>query len=796
MGFVRRTIDDLFSNPFEGFRVPRYQRYYVWGRREWNYLWDDIARAAWPQSEDTAKGSGHFMGVLLTRRNNATSEDYEIIDGQQRLATFQIVLCCIRDLWTLDNNNFPQSNLLIFGEHRKLALQSTDDEIFQAIVSPAPEPHLSNPLWEDSPLWQARSYFRSVIRGSLLQDRRIDTEKLQKLLTSVTTNFVFGHLDADQDQQPERLFESINGRGRHLDQWDLLRNNLYLRAGEQKTGEDLFKNYWEPVFDRLESQRNRVWESESFFKIFLRVKLGRRYHNVESQDLYTVYQDNLLRKGQEGVESELKMLAIHGRAYSLLQQEPFLEHIQVMEELDSNFSTSQVMAFAVFVYVDTASRIGEFGAKSLLLATLEVLRAYARSQIQPTDGSGNQESHPLSKKNSQLSNIIDVKGEFVLRDLINWLSHDWRIFRHEAEPGTMQEAFQRAGIDSPTSRDVFNAKEARGKYIERENAEFFDYVSLNGRGEKAYHSNCRVVDGAIRDKAGSVVQGHENFVIATTEQELLENPVTCAEGADGPLLSMLEELDDDRRFVFSEPCGEDIDANLAWENNQEIELNRNIDLLKVQFQDPALIYLVSRFGHRILGRMGSYDGHVFYIRCEGKDIIVPKHSVRSFTPIYEGLIRVGRTDEEGRRDMVIVRIGQKNGLRFRAGDKAIDEVLNDLGTLGEPGYDERVWFWLLPSVGKHQIVDGAVRVERDCLSIKTEYQGTLKYWGSTTYGWIDVHELGEVFVHKSAFRDVEPNCDFGALIGEELHCNVVETYGKPSVGRRLQARNVKLSSAV
>ena len=89
-----KNIEDLFSEHGVRYRISIYQRHYVWESNNWRHLWDDLREKAdlLLMSEDVKP---HFTGVIVIREGNETRE---IVDGQQRLTTFQIILCVIRDL--------------------------------------------------------------------------------------------------------------------------------------------------------------------------------------------------------------------------------------------------------------------------------------------------------------------------------------------------------------------------------------------------------------------------------------------------------------------------------------------------------------------------------------------------------------------------------------------------------------------------------------------------------------------------------------------------------------------------
>ena len=89
------VIQEVFSRFW--FRIPDYQRAYVWGKDEISELIDDVNHA----SEHNPDGQ-YFLGSMVlckTARDvdGVDFEEYELLDGQQRLTTLMLMLACIRD---------------------------------------------------------------------------------------------------------------------------------------------------------------------------------------------------------------------------------------------------------------------------------------------------------------------------------------------------------------------------------------------------------------------------------------------------------------------------------------------------------------------------------------------------------------------------------------------------------------------------------------------------------------------------------------------------------------------------
>src|SRR5438445_5782124 len=82
--------------------VPLFQRQYVWSlEQQWEPLWEDISRKFTDRLENRSYAPPHFLGAMvLDQKQTPTThvEKRQVIDGQQRLITFQIFLSAFRDL--------------------------------------------------------------------------------------------------------------------------------------------------------------------------------------------------------------------------------------------------------------------------------------------------------------------------------------------------------------------------------------------------------------------------------------------------------------------------------------------------------------------------------------------------------------------------------------------------------------------------------------------------------------------------------------------------------------------------
>ena len=79
------SIDEAFRECF--YVVPDYQREYVWTEKEVQQLMEDI-----DEQIDAGSEKEYFVGMILVSPGTLQNH-FGVIDGQQRLTTFYLLLC-------------------------------------------------------------------------------------------------------------------------------------------------------------------------------------------------------------------------------------------------------------------------------------------------------------------------------------------------------------------------------------------------------------------------------------------------------------------------------------------------------------------------------------------------------------------------------------------------------------------------------------------------------------------------------------------------------------------------------
>ncbi|MCM2317758.1 MAG: DUF262 domain-containing HNH endonuclease family protein [Pseudomonas sp.] len=292
-----RPLMRIFE-PTVCYQIPLFQRPYVWRREgNWQPLWDDLERLL-GLALAGQKLRPHFLGaVVLEQLYNDTGwvQLRQVIDGQQRFTTLQLLLIAVRDLcMSLDSKRYYERFDSLVSN--RAALVDSPEEICKLLPTNfdrkayaqvhragSPEALLAQLQREgevvdrEQGIVGAYLYFHEQLGGWLQQpveDRpRVDLEeRLEALWAVVQKGLQFVLIELGEHDEAQVIFETLNARGTQLLPADLIKNLLFRRA--QAEGEDidrLYQAHWaafDGEFWREEIKQGR--ESRPRIDIFIR----------------------------------------------------------------------------------------------------------------------------------------------------------------------------------------------------------------------------------------------------------------------------------------------------------------------------------------------------------------------------------------------------------------------------------------------------------------------------------------------------------------------------------------------
>jgi hypothetical protein len=239
------SIEELFAGRV--FRVPDYQRGYAWETRQVDDFIEDL--------ELLDVHREHYTGTIVLRAQGSTrrvdtegksSLGYDIVDGQQRLATVTVVLDCIRRemeeseqiegmLPSGIRRTYIQATEINGLPLYKLALNSDSDHFFREVIlsdTPTPEgPQISS----EKRLAEAQGRFRKYLASQKEKQGSGYAQWLTELYLKVATRLRLTLYEVESEAEVGTIFELMNNRGKPLSELEKVKNYL-LYAGSTAPG--------------------------------------------------------------------------------------------------------------------------------------------------------------------------------------------------------------------------------------------------------------------------------------------------------------------------------------------------------------------------------------------------------------------------------------------------------------------------------------------------------------------------------------------------------------------------------
>ena len=254
------SIEEAFRECF--YIVPDYQREYVWTDKEVHQLLEDIG-----EQIDVGTTREYFIGTVLVSPTEQQNH-YEVIDGQQRLTTFFLLLCALKHLFQGEPQRQMISGLISTsyvdsdGEVRtNLKLEpryESAGEVMAKLVELDADPQVVRAGIQAAGIASFGSLENLVNAYSTLyrylKDNYDDTAKLKKYWGYLANNVVFIQISTDVGSAL-KIFETINERGVGLNPMDLLKNLLFTQVKQAQFTQ--LKDEWKKITKPLEKGKEK-----------------------------------------------------------------------------------------------------------------------------------------------------------------------------------------------------------------------------------------------------------------------------------------------------------------------------------------------------------------------------------------------------------------------------------------------------------------------------------------------------------------------------------------------------------
>lgn len=345
------SLTDLFNQSI--FRIPDYQRGYSWCKLQLEEFWSDILNLL-PNRE-------HYTGMISLKRldkdytNNEKWNDerwildkwnynaYHIVDGQQRLTTFIILINEIISFYKKNNPDKEINQIFINSiplnkiEEDFLVITKPDSadiiktfkfgyevdnpsyEFFKHKILGEPNSGLLSETFYTLNLENAKNFFEEKIQ----QEYDVNgINSIEEIFKKITQKLKFNMYYIDNDFNVFVAFETMNNRGKRLSNLELLKNRLiYLSTlfTEEEDNKNAIRkninNIWKDVYGYLGKNKLKPLSDEDFLQDHWIIYFGYTRSNKVTYSSFLLndyfnqnnISDNYIIKTQEENTEELSI---------------------------------------------------------------------------------------------------------------------------------------------------------------------------------------------------------------------------------------------------------------------------------------------------------------------------------------------------------------------------------------------------------------------------------------------------------------------------------------------------------
>jgi hypothetical protein len=324
--YSQPTLEALFTATHV-YRVPRYQRPFSWQATEIDQLWADVSDVT---------PAGFFIGPAVIYEptdHDGESDVREIIDGQQRLTSLQVLIALIRDRFIGLGNPYdeygqrlsdvPHNLIWRVGQPPSFRLQTSEQhrEILEDFVLRAADDPARRRIEDRQQLLTADNVTRVQSKTLIDAYKRLSAHlttfleasadplgALRQLQAALFRRVTFVVLDMTNLDDAFVLFETLNQRGRRLSATDLVKSHLLGRISADANGNAAAVNAaadsWDDVVEEF-----RGSDTTQFLRHYLLLRSPR----VRAADIFPKFRDQV---GEVGSHAALDEVASFGYLYA------------------------------------------------------------------------------------------------------------------------------------------------------------------------------------------------------------------------------------------------------------------------------------------------------------------------------------------------------------------------------------------------------------------------------------------------------------------------------------------------
>lgn len=314
----KKTIQEFFTEiQNKKIIIPDYQRPYKWNEEKCETLWNDIENFA---QTDAKIGSDYFLGTIVSYINQ--DENQEIIDGQQRITSF---------------------TLLLRAFYRKLEEMNEDDEVvylrkqitpciwkvnrLSGKISDKKDVHIRSEVATE----EDKDTFHKILETGYTDENKKDNYSVnyrfflkkcneyamenpmqwKELCVTILENCVILPIKCNTQDTALTIFSTLNDRGLPLADSDIFKAQIYKNYDSEEERKD-FTEKWRELTEICSQGKDNV--TDSIFRYYTHVLRAKNRDNSKEIGLRKFYAQNKYEKLKDpNIMTEIMDLALFWR---------------------------------------------------------------------------------------------------------------------------------------------------------------------------------------------------------------------------------------------------------------------------------------------------------------------------------------------------------------------------------------------------------------------------------------------------------------------------------------------------
>lgn len=304
------------------FVIPDFQRPYKWDREKCEILWQDLTGFFEERRPHENPDQEYYLGTIVTcqSEDGAKSRELQVIDGQQRLTSFLLLLRAFyKKLEGMDQNNANVMGLMnqiapciwdvdpISGRVTDLSLVHIESRVATATDNEA----LHEILRTGTTKEEADDLYSSNYRFFLEQCEAFAKDNpltWQPLCVSILRNCIILPIECERFDTALTIFSTLNDRGMPLSDSDIFKAQLYRNRA---TPEDKrkFTDDWKELTETVDDAGITLDELFRYYTHVLRARSGETSKEIGLRKFYAGIDNKFSKLKAPEVMDELMNLA-------------------------------------------------------------------------------------------------------------------------------------------------------------------------------------------------------------------------------------------------------------------------------------------------------------------------------------------------------------------------------------------------------------------------------------------------------------------------------------------------------